>query len=172
MCARVYFVFRCCHEIEPEDDDFPRWVWVEFCETYNATLDACGSTWYETGSVAVDDICEKCKGRQRVADAELKAKQRSEAREREEREEEEGKEKERVREQEKEKEREERAAREREHEKEAREKAVREKERERVVAAASTSSPSLAASSNRRRPWELGDIPSLPVRGAKRARRG
>jgi hypothetical protein len=78
MCARVHFVYRCCHYVEPFEDDFPTWVWVEFCPSFDTDSNACGALWYETGSIAVDDICDDCKEAMRTADVQLKEQQRKE----------------------------------------------------------------------------------------------
>ena len=78
MCARVHFIYRCCHYVEPLEDDFPTWVWVEFCPNFDVDSNACSSLWYETGSIAIDDICEDCKEAMRRTDRELKEQQRKE----------------------------------------------------------------------------------------------
>jgi len=78
MCARVHFIYRCCHYVETPEEDFPTWVWVEFCPGFDADSNSCNSLWYETGSIAIDDICDDCKEAMRKADIQLKEQQRQE----------------------------------------------------------------------------------------------
>jgi hypothetical protein len=75
MCARVHFIYRCCHYVEPREEDFPTWVWVEFCPGFDPDSNSCNSLWYETGSIAIDDICEDCKEAMRQEDVRLRALQ-------------------------------------------------------------------------------------------------
>lgn len=75
MCARVHFIYRCCHYVEPREEDFPTWVWVEFCPSYNSDTNSCNALWYETGSIAIDDICEDCKDAMRREDVKMKEEQ-------------------------------------------------------------------------------------------------